>query len=261
MKRANAVPMTSGGGAKRELRYLRNAPEYLVNLHKNRKVGIVKLGVKGDLLGELLTLKSMGDVWDRLGRRITDDDDWLRIWQEIRNAISDSRNPPNPDDEKQYCDKVAKSALELAEMLQRKSGKAIFDLPAYRFCPDEDMKANGIENWNSFDSIAQARKSIIWWPSMADLLLGMKAMAEQTNKIAKHDSRVMHRIARDSNASPTMHARETLFLRLLHPHLSVILRAKSDGINVVLSQISAVVFSHPNDPRTPKEVSDNIHGA
>lgn len=134
MKRGHAIPMTNGGGVKGKLKYAKTAPPYLVYLHKNKKVAIVKLGVMGDLLGELLTHPKMEDVWSRLTNNIGDEIGlWDLLWQEICRSIKGSKNPPNPSDEKLHFEDVSKSAEALATMLER--GRGRLNLPAFCFSP------------------------------------------------------------------------------------------------------------------------------
>lgn len=69
------------------MKYLDEAPAYLSDMHKGGKSGQEK-----KLLGLLLSDSAMIKVWTRLARKISQDLEWLELWQEIKNAIVDA-NP------------------------------------------------------------------------------------------------------------------------------------------------------------------------
>ena len=243
---------------RKDVRYLRTAPPYLAHLHKAKRLAVVKLGLDGDLLGELLSHPKMEVTWKRISRGIPDDKTslikWTQLWTGITGAIKWSKNPPVPSDEYDYFQSVAKKAKELATILERKSGIAALNLPVSSFCPSDVIQANVVHGWCVLQDM---------WPNMAEVLIELSKTASDKAKVAKQGDRLMKRISKGDNGSPTDRARETLFLRLLHIHIRDmgILKSKADGINMVLGQISAVVFSHPDAPRTSKEVCAAIHGS
>lgn len=218
------------------MKYLVNAPAYLMHMHKDGKEGQAK-----KLLGLLLSDPRMSNVWKRLGRQIKTDIEWLRLWQEIKSAIYDAspkRKPKRVEDEADDLKWIATRAAELAKAIKierRGVGyKGFFDFKCHQFCPDDVMNINGIPEWNSLHSMAQyaaASKVMKTWPTMVELLDGLSARAlEQADKI-----KTKRVVLKDKGRWS-----ETMFSRQLHTHLSQYLWEKRDCVFANITTIATM---------------------
>lgn len=219
------------------MKYLVNAPTYLRNMHEGGKEGQAK-----KLLGLLLSDPRMAIVWTRLGRQIKTNIEWLRLWQEIKNAIYDAnpkRKPKRVEDEADDLKWIATRAAELAKVIRierrgARDYKGFFDFECHQFCPDDVMEINGIPKWRNLHSMAQyaaASDVMKTWPTMAELLDGLAARAlEQADKI--ETKRV---VLKDKGRWS-----ETMFSRQLHSHLSQYPWGKQDFIFATIATIASL---------------------
>lgn len=220
------------------MKYLVNAPTYLRYMHEGGKEGQAK-----KLLGLLLSDYRMALVWTRLGRKVKTDIEWLRLWQEIKNAIADAnpkRKPKRVEDEAADLRWIATRAAELAKVIRierrgARDYKGFFDFRCYQFFPDEVMKINGIPGWSSLESNleqhARASKIMVEWPSMSELLDGLAARARERAGEIKTKRVVLKDKGRWS---------ETMFSRVLHSHLAQYPWGKRDCINATIATIASL---------------------
>lgn len=193
------------------------------------------------LLGSILSDPRMSIVWTRLARQIKEDVEWLRLWQEIKNAIfvaNLKRKPKRASEEAADLKWIAMRATELARVIEIERGagyKGFFDFDCHQFCPDDVMRINGIQEWSSLDSMAQyaaASEVMRTWPKMAELLdgLALRALARANEVKTKRT------VLRDKGDKGRWS--ETMFVRMLHQHLSRFTWNRVDSIYASIATIT-----------------------
>ncbi|MDP2851851.1 MAG: hypothetical protein Q8O23_00425 [Gallionella sp.] len=215
------------------MKYLAEAPRYLKNMHERGQEGQAK-----ELLGSILSDPEMSIVWTHLARQIKEGIEWLRLWQEIKNAIfvaNPKRKPKRVSEEAADLEWIAIRAEELARVIEIERGvgyKGFFNFACHQFCPDDVMKINGIPGWSGLDSMeqyARASEVITTWPRMSELLDGLAARARERAGQCKTKRVVLKDKGRWS---------ETMFSRQLHSHLSLYQWEKRDAIFATIADIA-----------------------
>jgi hypothetical protein len=237
-----------------EMKYLNNTPTILRDMHENNKEGQAR-----KLLGVLLSDSNMTTVWNRLGRRINKDNEWIKLWQAIKIAIYNS-NPKRKEklvkDEEDDFKLIAKRANELAKLIKishRSDGYSWhLDLVCHQFCPDDVMEINGVQNWNNLDSIAQhefAASIMTSWPTMAELLEGLEAKAMKESADVESKRIVLKNKGRSN---------EIKFMRNLYKYFSQYTWEKRDCIFSSIAVITNIAIT-TKYLKTEKQETVSVH--
>lgn len=155
--------------------WLKSAPPYLIcALESGRGVHANK-----DLLAKLLTDDLMLDAWPEITRVVTRDQQWDRIWQQIRyakrKAGNDGRVPERRSDEKKRFDDIAKRLSNLAVEIENTK----LDVLVYELLDDETRSAMRITEWpnSPLERDRVARSILPEWPSAPELLVSLSGLA------------------------------------------------------------------------------------
>lgn len=162
---------------------LETAPDELVRAYKSNGIG-----VKRELLEQLLTHHEMKDAWKELANHVSKsnaqnkDEIWLRLWGAISHAKYQSdeaekiyRRPSDRRDQyEQLAGKIRKLSGEVRDMS--------LDLLAYEFFDEEYLAVNGMQDLSNISielRCGAAHKVLPNWPSITHLLEGLAKRAEK----------------------------------------------------------------------------------
>ena len=216
------------------MKILSEAPKFLASFYVNE-------GKAKEMLSALLTDKRMASVWKRLGRRIKTSSDWLRFWQEIKNALaaaSPKKKLKRASEEAEDWKRIAILAEEVAKIIRIEPGhagyKGFLDLECHHFFPAEVMRINGIPNWDTLspsDQLDAASDLMPCWATMSELLENLHARALMEAR-AVPSKRV---VEKDKGRRA-----ETMFSRRFHSHLSKYDWEPTDQIFAAIATIATI---------------------
>jgi hypothetical protein len=173
--------------------YLPTAPATLIDLHENRRIG-----KEYETLGRLLTDKRMERPWLQIGKRISTENQYMNLWQEIAYHLHMSRRVKSREsraDRRARFQRIARSVRLLATAIM----EGPLDSRIYEYFPADTMEFLGAPNWPSLDP--QQRRSFAAsllpeWPALPEILNQLEARAVRLASNALTETRVAERRTR-----------------------------------------------------------------
>lgn len=170
--------------------YVESSPKYLINLLESGKIHAGK-----KVLNKLLTSREMHGVWNFLTKKIKNEKEWDRVFQDICSAKHKSNKIRRYVSGKEVSESYIKISKDL-DRLSKKIENTELDVLTYEFLNNEALVNYGLDNIQEFDSQTRcemAYKVIPYWPPVSELLEDMsekiKKTAEQTLTLSRSSDR------------------------------------------------------------------------
>jgi hypothetical protein len=179
-----------------------------VDLHENRQIRR-----DYETLGKLLTDQRMSRPWREIGRRISTDEQYMKLWEEIAYQLQMSRRVGAREsraDRRARFQRIATSVNHLAAAI----AEGPLDLRIYEYFPADTMEFLGAADWPSLDS--QQRRSFAArllreWPALPAILNQLELQAVRLANNALTETRVAERGTRGQAANYFIRSLSTFF--------------------------------------------------
>jgi len=229
------------------LRPTREAPRFLVEQYNSTEPS--RHGQV--LLRSFLEGAAMAPAWTLLARRLHTANDWRRLWGVIVSVCSRSKKAePTRSERREQLRDVEKIAEKLRKACKRLRWE---DRLIYEVLPGDVVSywVPRDAEWSNCDSLEQAaiaERAFSFWPSLDEVLVGLKAQAAVAARSAMEEPRVMDRTHAKTG-------RRTRFIRLLQIELKNLERRsrahiqssrpwlKASELHTVIARIAATAIA------------------